>query len=176
MRRGLHSLAVIVLVVTAGCAALTPGPDGPTGREAVEVTVLEGSRGGDVHPYPTVEANTTAATLTVGTPDDTVPWPHLYFVVNHANATRSVHVVVRDGATRLNARVTLESGEILEIQLSDPGNYRTTLTVRADSRVLSTVRVREYASNFNCNAKYLSLALNGNGTVASGVVSTSADC
>lgn len=176
MARGLVALALTVLLLGSGCAELTPGPDGPTGTDAVEVSLLSGTRGGETELYPPREGNDTAASFVIGTPDDSDPQPHYYYVTNRANDSRHLDVVVEDGETHLNGTVRIDPGETLRIHLAEPGDYRTTITVRTDDRVLSEVRIREYSSNFNCNVKWAFVALNGNGTVASSVGGTVAGC
>lgn len=176
MPRGLAVLVLAALLLGSGCAELTPGPDGPTGTDAVEVSLLTGTRGGETELYPPTADNDTAASFVIGTPDDSDPEPHYYSVTNRANDTRHLDVVVEDGETHLNGTVRLAPGETLRIHLAEAGDYRTTITVRADDRVLSKVRIREYSSNFNCNVKWAYVALNDNGTVATSVAGTAAGC
>ena len=160
----------------AGCVGFD-GPDDDTESDDASDRTDSDDRG-DTGDGDDIQADAEPIeTVPVGDRDG-VPFPdnngpHGVQVVNDADETRELRVVVNRAGERLLDRIfDVPAGRRVELVLNEPDRYE--VAVGVDGRLGDTVGVSR--SRFDCNDSSTEVSVDGDGEVASTTVSTLVAC
>ncbi len=121
--------------------------------------------------------NGTMTTISVGNQGASDAESHAYVVWNDASVDRTVAMTVRaSNATVAEKALQLPPDAVVRVDVHEPDTYRTTVTVAEGSETVSEVTITDDRGNFDCNAKYVNVALLGDGRVGTSVDETLVAC
>jgi hypothetical protein len=111
------------------------------------------------------------------TTDEPQPHPHTYTIWNNDSTDHRVHIDISKQETVMrNESYHVPSHGTITITLSEPARYTTTITVFEGGNITSELRISEDPNDFDCNAKWVQVAILPDGKTDATVSSTLVMC